>query len=49
MVCKGVCTTHKAQRVHGINRYMQGQKMCSVCAIFIYWDGNHCPCCNFVL
>ncbi|PBO84543.1 MAG: hypothetical protein COA77_08870 [Thaumarchaeota archaeon] len=49
MVCKGICTQHKAQRIHGINRYIQGQKMCSVCAIFIYWDGKHCPCCNFVL
>ncbi|PBO84122.1 MAG: hypothetical protein COA77_11120 [Thaumarchaeota archaeon] len=49
MVCKGICTQHKAQKVHGEGRYTQGQKMCSVCAIFIYWGGKHCPCCNFAL
>ena len=49
MVCKGICPQHKAKRVHGINRYIQGQKMCSICDIFVWWDGKHCPCCNFVL
>ena len=49
MVCKGTCIQHKAQRTHGINRYIQGQKMCSICEVFIYWEGKHCPCCNFTL
>ena len=49
MTCKGGCIQHKAKRTHGINRYIAGQKMCSVCEIFMYWDGRHCPCCNFTL
>ena len=28
----------------------EGQKRCSVCEIFIQWDGNpYCPCCNYKL
>jgi len=49
MVCKGTCESHKAKRVHGINRYAMGQKHCSICDIFIWWDGRHCPCCNYML
>ncbi len=49
MACKGTCTKHKANKPFGKNRYTIGQKMCSTCGIFIYWDGKHCPCCNFVL
>jgi len=49
MVCKGACESHKAKRVHGINRYVMGQKHCSICDIFIWWDGRHCPCCNYML
>ncbi len=49
MSCKGVCTKHKAQKTNGINRYVEGQKMCSICEIFMYWEGIHCPCCNYTL
>ncbi len=32
------------------SRYTEGQKRCSVCEIFIRWDGDpYCPCCNYKL
>jgi len=49
MTCKGICIKHKAIKPYGTNRYHAGQKRCSICAIFMNWDGKHCPCCNFML
>lgn len=48
MACMGTCVKYKVEkRSSGIDgRYESGQKRCSACAIFIKWDGNHCPCCN---
>ena len=45
MTCKGTCVRYKANKLFGINsRYENGQKRCSICEIFINWDGKHCPC-----
>ncbi len=30
-------------------RYSLGQKRCNECAVFIFWDGLFCPCCNIRL
>ncbi len=49
MTCKGTCTRYKADRPIDTGRYQVGQKRCSVCNVFMYWEGNHCPCCNFML
>ena len=50
MVCKGLCIRHKSRkRLCENGRYEFGQKRCSVCEIFIHWDGKYCPCCNHVL
>ena len=49
LVCKGTCVRHKAQKPLGVSRYNLGQKRCSICEIFINWDGRHCPCCSYVL
>jgi len=50
MPCKGICTRFKAGKPFGINRrYELGQKRCNPCAIFINWDGKHCPCCSGLL
>jgi hypothetical protein len=46
MTCKGVCVRYKAQKPRDESRYNQGQKRCSRCVIFMFWDGNNCPCCN---
>jgi len=46
MSCKNLCELkYKAERP----RYVEGQRRCQVCMIFIKWDGFWCPCCNFRL
>ncbi len=51
MVCKGGCQKYKVKKpsYNGLGRYASGQKRCSLCAIYLEWDGNSCPCCNFTL
>jgi len=50
MSCKRICEKYKAGKLFGINkRYELGQKRCSICAIFINWDGRNCPCCSSTL
>ena len=41
MTCKGVCIRHKA-----LGRYINGNKRCQICNLFIKWDGIFCPCCG---
>jgi len=51
MYCKGICSNYAVkkprQKIYG--RYESGQKRCSLCEIYIIWDGNHCPCCGCTL
>lgn len=50
MSCNGVCERYRAKRNHSIpSRYKEWQKRCSVCEIFIKWNENRCPCCNYKL
>ena len=49
MVCKGVCSRHKAMRPSTGKRYLTGQKRCQVCQVFINWPGFFCPCCGYRL
>ena len=49
MVCKGICSRHKAMRPSSGMRYLIGQKRCQVCQIFINWQGFFCPCCGYRL
>jgi len=50
MACKGICPRFKAKKPFGANgRYENGQKRCSICNLFINWDGKYCPCCGYVL
>ena len=47
MTCKGTCTRHLSQKpVNGLSRYLDGQKRCQICQIYIRWDGIWCPCCS---
>ena len=48
MACKGTCKKYKKFKPsnYSTGRYAVGQKRCSICEIFIEWDGNNCPCCN---
>ena len=49
MVCKGVCSRHKAMRPSTGKRYLTGQKRCQVCQVFINWPWFFCPCCGYRL
>ncbi len=49
MVCKGVCHKYKSTLSLDNFRYVGGQKRCNVCALFVKWDGRHCPCCGMQL
>ena len=51
MVCKGICGQYKAKRstLSTRHRYKAGQRRCSVCEIYIKWEGRWCPCCGLTL
>jgi hypothetical protein len=50
MSCNELCEKYRAKRNHNIpSRYTEGQKRCSICEIFIKWNENNCPCCNYKL
>lgn len=44
--CKSQCEKYKANMSRGLLRYAAGQKQCSICEIFIWWEGTKCPCCS---
>jgi len=48
MVCKGICIRFKAtgRSING-GRYIEGQKRCQRCDIYITWNVSvFCPCCG---
>ena len=45
-MCKGNCKKYEAKKAFGTNRYAEGQKYCSACETWLYWDGLYCPCCS---
>ena len=50
MVCKGTCTKYLAIKPsRNLTRYGVCQKRCSMCEIFVEWDGKMCPCCGYLL
>ena len=46
MTCKGTCVRHKAIKESIRGFYVNGQKRCQACEIFIEWEGVWCPCCG---
>lgn len=47
MACIGICPRYKARKEKSNeSRYVNGQKRCQICSIFIAWDGLRCPCCG---
>lgn len=47
MVCKDICIHYRAQKpIDRLSRYLDGQKRCQVCQIYLKWDGLCCPCCS---
>ena len=52
MACRNVCGRSEYKRISFRGRfYESGAKWCTVCQIFIKWDGNskRCPCCKMPL
>ena len=55
--CKGTCQQllecrydlDKEVRKYIRYGYLNGYKRCSICEIFIKWDGLWCPCCGYRL
>lgn len=47
--CKGVCNRYKGERSEQHKFYLSGKKRCSICCIFLKWEGNRCPCCGALL
>jgi hypothetical protein len=48
MACKSICLNlDVAKASHG--RYAKGWKRCSICDIYLKWEGLYCPCCGFKL
>jgi hypothetical protein len=42
MTCKGICVRYKAVS----NHYINGNKRCQICELFLRWDELYCPCCG---
>ena len=43
MVCRNVCEEYRAKKPVGGMRYLDGQKRCQNCDLFIHWEGVRCP------
>src|SRR3712207_592188 len=46
MPCKNICVNLKTVKTVTGSPYLEGEKWCGVCCIFIEWEGIHCPCCT---
>ena len=49
MGCKGTCVRYDNIGGGKQSVYHLGYKRCSVCSLFIRFDGTRCPCCNHSL
>ena len=49
IVCKGICEKFRVKRSHCRHHYLQGQKRCQYCSVYIETDLNICPCCHLRL
>jgi len=49
MTCKGICYKYKALGKPNQGKYINGQKRCQICEIFLKWGGLWCPCCGYRL
>jgi hypothetical protein len=48
MQCNGTCSKYSVKKIipRNVGHYESGHKRCSICEIFIIWDGKKCPCCS---
>lgn len=54
MACRGICERYKAKRIllpggQGTYSPYKNGRRCTVCSMFIKWEGLHCPCCGYRL
>ena len=49
MICRGACSLYKPSFSVDKFRYLNGQKRCSKCEIFLNWNDLYCPCCRHKL
>jgi hypothetical protein len=49
IVCKGICKKFRVKRSHGRHHYLQGQKRCQYCSVYVETNLNKCPCCHLRL
>jgi len=44
MYCKGICSNHAVKKPHTTDggQYESGHKRCSICEVYIVWDGKSC-------
>ena len=47
--CRGICPRYRAPKRLKVGRYIDGQKRCNECDVFMRWDGFWCPCCGLRL
>jgi rRNA maturation endonuclease Nob1 len=46
MNCSGICFQYKAIASKDRFRYLNGQKRCRECEVFLECNQNVCPCCG---
>ena len=49
MTCANICGRYHAEKGWGKDRYASGQVYCKHCEAWLKWDGNHCPCCHYMV
>lgn len=49
--CTGICERYSPKTSHslGQRRYLNGHKRCTICEIWMVWEGFRCPCCKGLL
>jgi len=49
--CRGMCYEYKNLVVprNGTYYYKWENARCSICVIYVKWDGIYCPCCGYRL
>jgi len=49
MTCRGIHDKYKRTRRVGNSNYLNGNKRCNHCEVFLAWSGLYCPCCKLKL
>ena len=47
--CKSICKHVAVKRIWHTSMYALGCKWCTLCEVFVKWEGRFCPCCGLQL